>query len=59
MKPSLLDSDETDKITAVTSLKPLESNSSVDYEESMTQIFQKVLDKSLGKLLDKRESFQG
>ena len=59
MKPSLLDSDDTDKITAVTSLKPLESNLSVDYEKSMTQIFQKVLDKSLEKVLDKRESNLG
>ncbi|MEW8547224.1 MAG: hypothetical protein AB2693_27250 [Candidatus Thiodiazotropha sp.] len=59
MKPSLLDSDGTDKITAVTSLKPLESNSSEDYEKSMIQIFQKVLDKSLDKVLDKQESISG
>lgn len=59
MKPSLLESDETDKITAVTSLKPLDSNSSVDYEKSMTQIFQKVLDESLEKVLDKRECTSG
>lgn len=59
MKPSLLESDETDKISAVASLKPLHSNSSEDYEKSMTQIFQKFLDESLEKVLDKRECTSG
>lgn len=59
MKPSLLESDETDKISAVASLKPLHSNASEDYEKSMTQIFQNVLDESLEKVLDKRECTSG
>ena len=45
MKPSLLDSNEEDKVTAVTSLRPLDTYSGEDYEKSITQIIEKVLDR--------------
>ena len=45
MKPSLLDSNEEDKVTAVTSLRPLDAYSGEDYEKSITQIIEKILDR--------------
>ena len=45
MKSSLLDSNEEDKVTAVTSLRPLDTYSGEDYEKYITQIIEKSLDK--------------